>query len=88
MSRRHRESHPTRDPKVDRRADHRRTRHSVSQALHEAADLEAVVLQEPKPPERPRQPPAPRGLRHWKQKAWKRRSVRRAQRNAAWVDLT
>jgi hypothetical protein len=76
-----------RHPKEVRRLEQRALRHRVDQALHEADDLEAVVLDVPRV-ERPGMKAAVTGrVRHWKLKSWKRRTAQQAQRNAALAAL-
>jgi hypothetical protein len=83
MSKRHRDEKPLRDPKGVRRLEQRALRHRVDQTLHEADDLEAVVLDVPRAERRGVVPVASRAVRHWKLKSWKRRTAVQAQRNAA-----
>jgi hypothetical protein len=82
MSKRHRDDKPMRHPKEVRRLEQRALRHRVDQQLHEADDLEAVVLDIPRG-ERPGMKAAVSGkVRHWKLKSWKRRTAQQQQRNA------
>lgn len=82
MSKRHRDEKPMRDPKEVRRLEKRALRHRVDQQLHDADDLEAVVLDIPRV-ERPGMKASASGrVRHWKLKSWKRRTAQREQRNA------
>jgi hypothetical protein len=87
MSKRHRDDKPLRNPKEVRRLQQRAARHRVDQTLHEAGDVDAVLLVDPR-----REKPTARTVvsgkvRHWKQKSWKRRSAVNAQRNAALAAL-
>lgn len=83
MSKRHRDEKPLRNPKEVRRLEHRALRHRVGQTLHEADDVDAVVLDEIRT-ERPRAKTAVTDkVRHWKLKSWKRRTALQAERNAA-----
>jgi len=87
MSKRHRDTRPARDHKEVRQLQHRRFRHRAGQVLREA-DVEAVVLADPRVDHPDRTPPSgPTRRRHWKVKDWKRRNLRRAQRNAAMAAL-
>ena len=100
MSNRHRkkQSGPTSalpEDRENRKAEHRRLRRNVHQALHVAAleeDHDALVLDKPHPthgytnqhesPD-PHSVEAPkRRMRHWKQSFWKRRNNERKKKNA------
>lgn len=102
MSSRHRNRHagPTsalQEDRERRKAEHRRVRRTVHQALHVASledDHEDLVLELPHPthgytdehdqPE-PHSVARPRRrLRHWKQTFWKRRSTERRRRAIAY----
>jgi hypothetical protein len=99
MSSRHRrrESSVLPEDRPTRKAEHRRVRRNVHQALHVASladDTDDLVLDLPHPTPGYRddhEAPAPhreaapaRVLRHWKQPFWKRRSLERRHRAAAW----
>lgn len=83
MSKRHRDDKPLRDPKEVRRLEHRALRHRVGQTLHEADDVDAVVLDEIRTERRSARSGMTDRVRHWKLKSWKRRTAVQAQRNAA-----
>jgi hypothetical protein len=84
-----------------RKAEHRRVRRTVNQALHVAAlgaDPDDLVLEVPHPThgytdehEAPQshavQRPR-RRLRHWKQTFWKRRTIERRRRAEAYLSLS
>lgn len=84
-------SHQHDDLKLERSArkrhkgDQRRTRHEIHQNLHLIDDPEAVLIVDPKSDRVPLHEAQPRRkrLRHWKVKAWKRRTSERHRRNAA-----
>ena len=88
MSKRHRDDKPLRNPKEVRRLEHRALRHRVGQTLHEADDVEAVVLDRPRTERRGPKKGATDRVRHWKLKSWKRRTAQQAQRNAALDAIT
>ncbi len=84
-----------------RKAEHRRLRRTVHQALHVAAleeDHDDLVLELPHPTHgyvETHEAPPPhevadprRRLRHWKQSFWKRRNNERRRRNLAYDALT
>ena len=83
-----------------RKAEHRRLRRQVNQALHMASledDHDGLVLELPHPTHGyvdVRDEPASRDaekprrrLRHWKQSFWKRRNIERHRRNVAYDAL-
>ncbi len=80
-----------------RKAEHRKVRRGVNQALHLTAlgdDPDDLVLELPHPthgytevhevPASHAEAAPPRRVRHWKQAFWKRRSTDRRRRAAAW----
>ncbi len=84
-----------------RKAEHRRVRRGVHQALHVATvegDVDDLVLDLPHPthgytdeydPPTSNEVAQPRRrLRHWKQSFWKRRNNERRRRNMAYEGLT
>lgn len=99
----HRRSGPTSalpEERERRKAEHRRVRRTVNQALHVAAlddDHDGLVLELPHPthgytdeheaPD-PRAATRPRRrVRHWKQTFWKRRTLERRRRAQAWTSV-
>lgn len=93
MSTRHR-SADVKPARPERRADHHRERRATRRAL--ACEPEDVV--DPRPrhglhqahPERPHQQPPPLSAhraRHWEQPFWKRRTVRRHERNRRLAEM-
>lgn len=84
----------------NRKAEHRRLRRQVNQALHVASleeDHDGLVLELPhpthgyidvhdEPVSRETEKP-PKRLRHWKQAFWKRRNLERHRRNLAYDAL-
>ncbi len=89
------------EDRARRKAEHRRLRRGVNQALHQTTlgdDPEALVLDLPHPThgyhedhERPAshaEPAPPRRVRHWKQPFWKRRAADRRRRAMAWNAVT
>jgi hypothetical protein len=104
MSTRHRSRTGAALPEArdQRKAEHRRLRRNVNQALHLAAlgdDPDGLVLEDPHPthgytdehgaPDTHADGRPPRRLRHWKQPFWKRRTLerrRRAEMATALVD--
>jgi len=97
MSQRHRSHDVAPPPKMDLRAHAHNERHRIHSELHHVADmvssgLEPDEVHEPgrawvpmhhHDADKARKKASPRALRHWKVKAWKRRStVRRAKAQA------
>ena len=97
MSQRHRSQEAVPPPKMDSRAHAHNERHRINSELHSVAaqvssGLEPDEVHEPGPAwvpqhrhnaEKARKSAAPRVLRHWKVKDWKRRTtVRRAKAEA------
>ena len=71
-----------RPDKSIRSIEHRKVRHQVGTELHTVDDPDAAVFTRPKFDHPPRiAKKSSRGLRHWKTKAWKRRSAERHRRN-------
>ena len=105
MSNRHRnrQAGPTsalQEDREERKAEHRRVRRTVHQALHVAAldeDHDGLVLESPhathgyttehEAPEPHAVARPRRRLRHWKQSFWKRRTSERKRRNMAYESL-
>ena len=87
MSKRHRDEKPLRNPKEVRRLQQRAARHRVDQALHETGDVEAVLLVDPRREKHSVKSVVSGGMRHWKQKSWKRLSALNSQRNASLAAL-
>ena len=86
MSRRHRTNESTeRTPKRDRRWSTHQERQSVRGVLRSGVDPEDLMTPKPVAHHGPRKHEATerRRPRHWKLKAWKRRSTLRRQRAAA-----
>ncbi len=71
-----------RPDKTVRAKEHRKVRHQLHQELHTVEDPEAAVFSRPKFDHPPRTAPKKKAKRHWKVKAWKRRTTERRQRNA------
>ena len=97
MSQRHRSHDVAPPPKMDLRAHAHNERHRIHSELHHVADMvssgfEPDEVHEPgrawvpvhhHDADKARKKSSPRALRHWKVKAWKRRStVRRAKAQA------
>lgn len=81
MSRRHQDGKPERPARDERKKATRSVRHNVAQQLHTVVDPEDATFSEQRV-ERSRRPvKSRRRLRHWKLKAWKRRTAARRQRN-------
>lgn len=89
MSKRHQDLQFVRQPREVRQRDKRRVRHEIAQTLHTIDDPETAVVAQPKADRVPLQAMAPKPgrLRHWKVKAWKRRTNQRHQRNEALAQL-
>ena len=87
MSRRHQDDKPVRATRADRKKAVRTVRHQVAQKLHTVADPDDVTLAEPRVDHAHRPPTRRRSLRHWKLKAWKRRTAVRRQRNQRSAEL-
>jgi hypothetical protein len=87
MSRRHHDLQPPRSARQQAKLENRRARHKATLALQLADDPEDLVVLDHKPERTPRDDPPPRRkrsrLRHWKVKAWKRRTAERHRRNEA-----
>jgi len=83
MSRRHHDLQPPRSARQQAKLEKRRARHKAALALQLAEDPEDLVVLDHKPQRIPRDEPRPKGgrLRHWKVKAWKRRTTERHRRN-------
>jgi hypothetical protein len=88
MSRRHHDLQPARSARQQAKLEKRRARHRATLAVQLADDPDDLVVEDPKP-ERTREAPKRRGgrLRHWKVKAWKRRTADRRRRNAEMEQL-
>ena len=71
-----------RPDKTIRVKEHRKVRHQLHQELHTVEDPEAAVFSRPKFDHPPRTAPKKKKKRHWKVKAWKRRTTDRRERNA------
>ena len=102
MSQRHRSHDVAPPPKMDLRAHAHNERHRIHSELHHVADMVSSGF-EPDEVHEPGRAWVPlhhhdaeraikkldstRRLRHWKRKDWKRRTVVRRQKNAAWRRL-
>jgi hypothetical protein len=71
-----------RPDKTVRAKEHRKVRHQLHMELHTVEDPEDAVFSRPKFDHPPRTAPKKKTKRHWKVKAWKRRTAERKQRNA------
>lgn len=71
-----------RPDKEIRKKAHRKVRHQLHQELHTVDDPDDAVFSRPKFDHPPRSVPKKKRKRHWKLKAWKRRTAERKQRNA------
>ncbi len=71
-----------RPDKTIRAKEHRKVRHQLHQELHSVEDPEDAVFSQPKFDHPPRTAPKKKEKRHWKVKAWKRRTAERKERNA------
>lgn len=71
-----------RPDKSIRSKEHRKVRHQLHQELHDVDDPEGAVFSVPKFDHPPRSAPKTKKKRHWKVKAWKRRTAERRERNA------
>jgi len=71
-----------RPDKTIRAKEHRKVRHQLHQELHSVDDPEAAVFSKPRFDHPPRTAPKKKNKRHWKVKAWKRRTAERRERNA------
>lgn len=71
-----------RPDKTVRAKEHRKVRHQLHQELHTVEDPEGAVFSRPKFDKPPRTAPKRKPKRHWKVKAWKRRTAERRERNA------
>ncbi|HEX4867169.1 MAG TPA: hypothetical protein VFV32_06030 [Acidimicrobiales bacterium] len=89
MSRRHHDLQPARSARQVAKMEKRKARHKVALALHQAEDPDDLVVIDPKPERIPRDeaPPRRNRMRHWKVKAWKRRTAERHRRNEELTQL-
>lgn len=83
MSRRHHDLQPARSARQLAKLEKRKARHKAALALQLTDDPEDLVVLDPKPERLPRDevPPKRNRMRHWKVKAWKRRTAERHRRN-------
>jgi hypothetical protein len=71
-----------RPDKSIRAKEHRKVRHQLHEELHSVEDPEDAVFSRPKFDHPPRTAPKRKAKRHWKLKAWKRRTAARKEREA------
>ncbi len=64
-----------------RSMEHRKVRHRVGNELHSVDDPDAAVFTKPQFDHPPRVSKGKKAPRHWKLKAWKRRTAERHRRN-------
>lgn len=82
MSKRNQDLPLERTSRAVHKIDKRRRRHEIAQVLHTIDDPEAAVVADRKVDHAPHHDARPRRrLRHWKMKAWKRRTSQRHRRN-------
>ncbi len=62
--------------------EHRKVRHQLHEELHSVEDPEDAVFSVPKFDHPPRTAPKKKKKKHWKVKAWKRRTAARKEREA------
>jgi len=89
MSRRHHDLQTPRSARQQAKLDKRRARHKATLALQLAEDPEDLVVLDHKPEKVHRDEPRTRSsrFRHWKVKAWKRRTAERHRRNELMAQL-
>lgn len=88
MSKRHQDAKPVRANRAMRKSAVRRDRHHAHQDLHTVYDPDDLVVTVARYDHGTHQVPKRSRPRHWKIKAWKRRTRERHERNVLLMRLT